>query len=397
MGETATDHKKTASSVASLHVHASRRRIRRTLLKSALVSAASVVTLGVRLPRALATDNSAAPAVNQMFLPSVTGTIPQTTSTTDLLFGVYPGGGTGETPNVSPPSWSNVSLKVQSLSGGKPFLVSLYTAWSWYDQNSLDAQIAQFAGSGFQVLLTIKYSPPAGNDGNVTGYLSFLRGVVARYASNPNVVAFIVGNEANVTSNPSSSDGAFSQAPLAVAQGVAVARQQVTQAHSSALVGINFAVTDTSSDLAFLQNVAQLGGSSFASSIQCVGIHVYPGIWPPGTGTPYQEMQSDLTSARQSIDGVDCLRGLPIDVSEVGAPTLSEQDQANSVSQYVAASRDLRRSLGIRSFIWFDLWDADSNGSSPYDHYGLYHSDLTPKLSFDALRVALATGQPTQT
>lgn len=334
--------------------------------------------------------------VDRVFLPMIVGTTMMPAaqgSGAPLLFGVYPGGATGETPNVPTPSESAVVQKLQELAGGHPFLVHLYTAWSWYNADQLDQQITQYANAGFQIVLTIKYSPPSGHDGDVAGYAAFVRNVVSRYASNPAVTEFVIGNEANVTDNPSSSDGAFQQADLAVVQGVIAAQSQVSQVKSRAQVGVNFAETSADADRGFLQTLVQLGGRPFVTSVQFVGVDFYPGLWPAGTGQPYQDMRTDLQSARTSVDGVTDLRGLPLDVLEVGAPLLSDQDLSNHLSQFIQATQDVYAQLGIRSFIWFDLWDADSQSSNVFAHYGLLHSDLTAKPAFQILQSAIAAAQ----
>ena len=56
-----------------------------------------------------------------------------------LAFGVYPGGRTGESPTAPLPDPRAVMQGLADLAGGRPFLVHLSTAWSWYDPAYLDA------------------------------------------------------------------------------------------------------------------------------------------------------------------------------------------------------------------------------------------------------------------
>lgn len=310
-----------------------------------------------------------------------------------LQFGVYPGGGTGEGPGVTSPSPSEVNQQLRSLAGKAPLLVHLYTAWSWYDASQLDSQVNQFAQSGFKILLTVKYSPPSGHDGDVAGYQAFLRSVVDRYGPNPAVASIVVGNEANVFGDPNASDGPFLNSQQAVVAGVIAAHEELLKIRSSARLGFNFAVTNSDADGAFLGQLAQMGGSEFTSAVQFVGINVYPGLWPAGTGNPYVDTQSDLAGARASVNSVADLRDLPIDILEIGAPSTNEQDQANKLTQIIQATLDNYVALHITSFNWFDLWDANSQSSSLYSHYGLSRSDLSSKPAFQVLQQAIAANQ----
>ena len=307
-----------------------------------------------------------------------------------LRFGVYAGGGTGETPNAPIPTSTAVLGRLAELAGGQPLNIHLFTAWSWYNPAQLDDQIQHFGAAGFRIILTVKYSPPAGHDGDLPGYENFVRGVVARYGTLPAMDSFVIGNEANVYGNPDASDGPFIHSHAAVVRGVMAARQKLAQMGSSARVGMNFGLTSTDADAGFLSELAQIGGSDFTSSVQFVGMDFYPGLWPAGTGRPYTDMLNGLESARASVDRVTGLRGRAIDVLEVGAPILSEQDQAHRLSLFVQATLNARERLQITSLNWFDLWDADSGSADTFAHYGLLHSDLSPKPAFSAMQRALA-------
>src|SRR5690606_34034923 len=94
-----------------------------------------------------------------------------------VLFGVYPGGGTGEVGYVTPPSPAQIVGAMNTLRGGRPASVHLFTAWSWYDQETLDRDIATYTGAGYSVVLTIKYSPPSGHVGDSAGFAAFVRSV----------------------------------------------------------------------------------------------------------------------------------------------------------------------------------------------------------------------------
>jgi hypothetical protein len=305
----------------------------------------------------------------------------------ELLFGVYPGGGTGETPSYVKPTDGAVSARLKELAGGRPFVIHLYTAWAWHG-DWVDAEVDRYSAAGFNVVLTVKYAPPAGHEGDVAGYEKFVRSIVRRYGAKPNI-AFCIGNEANQDGNPEASDGAYPGAREAVARGVVAASDELTRMGSSAKVGFNFVIRNPGDDARFLQELTQLGGPAFAPSVDVVGVQVYPGIWYPG-GEPYDDMVAALESARRSVDGVSGLRGRPLEVLETGAPLIDEREQASRLDALVRATLDNHHRLNVVHFNWFDLWDADSASDFQFAHYGLLRSDLTEKPAFARYRSFVA-------
>ncbi len=312
-------------------------------------------------------------------------------SSSGVLFGVYPGGGNGEVGYVAPPSGDQIVGSMNQLRGSRPLNVHLYTAWSWYDQQLLDADVARYTGAGFSVTLTIKYSPPASHVGDVNGFTTFVRGVIDRYGTNPRVAQFVIGNEINIVNgNPDSSDGPIAGVRDATVQGVIAARQELTNVKSGATLGTDFAILDRNADAQFLHDLVQLGGDPFKSAITFVGINVYPGLWPVGTGDAYADMATYLRNARYALDYAGLGSNVSIDILESGYPTLDEAAQADKLDGIVRAVCDNASSLGIRGFNWFDLWDANSSSSSIYGHYGLFRSDLNPKPAFSRYQQAFA-------
>ncbi len=369
----------------------------RVLIRLALLGLVALPALALATPTRLAAQNadalySSADTAHSIYFPLMTHepiTETQNVFPSTLRFGVYPGGATGEIAKAPTPSTGTVIGQLNQLGGGRPLIVHLFTAWSWYNAAALDDQIASFGAAGFQIFLTVKYSPPEGHVGDVSGYEAFVRTVVARYGGSRGMDSFVIGNEANVYGNPEASDGSFAQSHSAVVRGVIAARQVLVQMGSPARVGMNFALTSADSDAAFLGELAQIGGDQFASSVQFVGVNLYPGLWPAGTGQPYVDMLTGLESARASVNSVAGLSGRAIDILEVGAPTVNEPDQANRLQQFVQATLDNRVRLQIASLCWFDLWDGDSGSADLFAHYGLLHSDLSPKPAFGVLQQAL--------
>ena len=308
-----------------------------------------------------------------------------------VLFGIYPGGGNGETGYVAPPSVDQIVGSMDRLRGSRPFNVHLYTAWSWYNQQTLDEEIARYTGAGFSVTISIKYSPPDGHVGDANGFAAFVRNVVDRYESNSGVTSFVIGNEINVANgNPGSSDGPIEGVREATVRGVIAASQELSKAGSQAKLGTSLAVLDRAADAQFLKDLVQLGGDSFKSAISFMGINVYPGLWPIGTGDPYGDMVTYLRNARYSLEYAGFNSDVKIRILENGFPTLDENAQADKLDGFVRAVCDNASSLGISGYTWFDLWDANSASSSIYGHYGLFRSDLSPKPAVTRYQQAIA-------
>ena len=324
--------------------------------------------------------------------PTVTPTQASTSSAGQVLFGVYPGGGTGEVGYVAPPSTSQIVGAINQLRGSRPASVHLYTAWSWYSQAALDTDIQNYTGAGYSVSLTIKYSPPSGNVGDTTGFAAFVRTVVDRYSTNARVTQFVIGNEINVVNgDPGSSDGPIAGVGPAVIQGVIAARQELDRLHPSAQVGTDLAVLERNTDAQFMQGLAQQGGAQFVSAISFMGLNVYPGLWPVGSGDPYGDMATYLTNARYTLSSSGFGPGVSINVLENGYPTLDENQQSTKLDAFVHAVCDNASALGITGYSWFDLWDANTASTSIFGHYGLLRSDMTQKPAFARYQQAFAS------
>jgi hypothetical protein len=307
--------------------------------------------------------------------------------TQGLVFGVYPGGPTGEAIDAPSPDRRVVIQRLGQLAGGRPLLVHLYTGWVWYDPVALESEIADYAKAGYGVVLSVRFVPPSGHETDVDGYEAFVRAVARRHAQQSGLVSLVVGNEANLSGSADASDGAFAAARQAVVRGVVAARQEIERLGSHTQVGFNFAWTgDTDSDAAFVQDLAQRGGLPFVGSVQFIGISLYPGTWGPGTGRPYEDAVDALRSSRASVSAVREFASLPLDLLEVGAPLVDERDQAARLDAFVRAALDWQQRLNLGQFLWFDLCDSDSRSATAAAHYGLLHTDLTLKPSFAVYR-----------
>ena len=308
-----------------------------------------------------------------------------------VVFGVYPEAGNGEVGNVTSPGHALVLDAIDELRVNQPFDVHLYTAWSWHNTGELDAKINSYTSAGLTITLTIKYSPPPGHNGDVKGYTKFVQTVVRRYGANPAVKRYVIGNEANVTwGDPGSSDGPFKDASRAVVEGVVAAHQQLKKMPSSAEVGTSIAITDSAQDSAFLRNATKRGGLSFIQAVSFIGINVYPGLWPVGTNDPYADMATHLRTTRAAISNAGLKPSVSIAVLENGFPTADDAEQAARLTPMVKAVCDLASEVGVSSYSWFGLVDANSGSDNRFAHFGLLRSDLSQRPSFDRYRELIA-------
>ena len=176
----------------------------------------------------------------------------------------------------------------------------------------------------------------------------------------------------------------------AALRGTIAARHELGRHRSAAQIGINYAVTGGDGDAAFLRDLTDRGGWEFRNSVAFVGLNVYPGLWPVGSGDAYADMAAYLHGARSALAGAGFGPGVTIDVLENGFPTTDELAQAARLDLMVRAVLDSRTSAGVSSYSWFGLLDADSTSDNVYAHYGLLRSDMSPKPAFDRYRQLIA-------
>ena len=311
-----------------------------------------------------------------------------------LIFGIFPGGGNDQFGYVPPPSWEQVVDELERLRGDGPYDVHLYTAWNWHTDAFLDSQIDLFTGAGYYVTLTVKYSPPSGRVGDIEGYAAFVRRVVDRHAENPLVHRFAIANEINVPpeGDPGASDGPIPGARDATIAGVRAAHEELARHESAAEVGISLAVLERETDARFLRDLTELGGQPFRDRVDFVGLNIYPGLWPVGTGDPYEDMKMHLRNGRYSIESAGLDASVGLIVLENGFPTTDAGLQATKVEGFLRATCEVAGEVGLTGYYWFDLWDANSASSNPYAHYGLLTSDLKPKPGYDMFQRVASQG-----
>jgi len=257
----------------------------------------------------------------------------------------------------------------------------------------------RYTSNGYLVELQVRYHPAAGQEGNVAGFVSFVRDVVRRFGSNPRVVAIQVTNEVNFTISPDSSDGAFAGARDALIQGVIAAKDEARKdGYAQLTVGFNwFYRTDPSSENSFWSYLRDKGGAAFRAAVDWVGLDVYPGtFFPPvetlgGEGDGIVNALSTLRDCYLAQAQIPAT--IPIHVEENGWPTgpgRSETQQVDAMRSMIAAADAFRGTFNVSDYRWFDLRDHNTSSSNFQHHYGLLNDDYSPKPAFGVYRSLVA-------
>jgi len=289
---------------------------------------------------------------------------------------------------------------------GRPPLVLRLNRFFWSggaaEIRSFAALVARYTGAGYAVELQLRYHPPAGHDGDVAGFVRWVRQVVARFGANPRVVGVQVTNEANLSISPDSSDGIFRDAPKALVQGVVAAHDEARRrGYGQLAVGFNWAYLG-GQDTAFWQQLGRLGGAAFRRDVDWVGLDAYPGTFSPlGPGGSYADgmvaAMSTLRRCAMPLAGLG--RRVPIRVEENGWPTGAgrpDAEQVRAMDGMIGAVQRFRGTYGITDYRWFDLRDHNSSSPGTEQHYGVLRDDYSPKPAFARLRTWLArlSGRP---
>jgi len=319
-----------------------------------------------------------------------------------LRFGITPAGeagALGPAVPVVPDDPPRTLAALDRLRAPKAPLVLRLNRFFWSDG---DPGIARFLAlakrytdAGYLVELQVRYHPAAGQEGNVAGFVGFVREVVDRFGPNPRVVGLQVTNEVNFTISPDSSDGAYAGARDALIQGVIAAKDEARRRGFRQLTtGFNwFYRTDPDSEAGFWSYLRDHGGPAFVAAVDWVGLDAYPGtVFPPveAPGGERDGMVAAMSQLRRCFMPIAGLgTRVPIHVEENGSPTgpgRAEDAQARSLETMVRAVHDFRGTYGVTDYRWFDLRDHNSASANFQHHYGLLRDDYSPKPAFEAYR-----------
>jgi hypothetical protein len=255
----------------------------------------------------------------------------------------------------------------------------------------------RYSQAGYLVELQLRYHPRAEQEGDVEGFVAWVRDVVRRVGANRRVVAVQVTNEVNLTFSPDSSDGAYRGARDALVRGVIAAKDEArARGYRHLTVGFNwFFRTDTANEEAFWAHLAS-GGQRFVSSVDWVGLDAYPGtVFPPVEypGGERDGMVAAMSSLRQCwMPKAGLGANVPIHVEENGWPTgpaRTEDMQAQAMRAMVGAVHDFRGTYNVTDYRWFDLRDHRTSSANFQHQYGLLRDDYSPKPAFGVYRQLL--------
>ncbi len=270
----------------------------------------------------------------------------------------------------------------------------------WSDgQAGLDryaALVDGYARAGFRSELQVRYHPPAGHDGDIDGWVAYVRHAVQTFAPRRSVVGLSITNEANLPSSPNTSDGTYKNVTDAIVRGVVAAREEADRLGRPDLaIGFTYAYRGPQDD-SFFQKIGKAATPAFYSALDHIGIQAYPGIfWPPATTDPGKDMVDAINLLRTCLMPEAGIGGrTAIWVTENGYRTPAGQGeaaQASDLSSTVRAIHDVSGTLGVTDYRYFNLRDNNSHGPDLFDAVGLLFDDYRQKQAFGAFRGAIAT------
>ncbi len=253
----------------------------------------------------------------------------------------------------------------------------------------------RYTRAGYLVELQLRYHPRPQQEGDVAGFVAWVRDVVRRFGANPGVVAVQVTNEVNLTFSPDSSDGAYAGARDALVQGVIAAKDEVRRrGYDSLTVGFNWVYRmDPATEDAFWSHLRDRGGPAFVAAVDWVGLDAYPGTFFPPVEYPGGERDGMVNAMSQLrrcfLPKAGIPDRVPIKVEENGWPTgpgRSEDYQVQAMRAMVGAVHDFRGTYNVTDYRWFDLRDHATSSANFQHHYGLLRDDYSEKPGFAAYR-----------
>ncbi|MEA2311298.1 MAG: hypothetical protein QOE28_1266 [Solirubrobacteraceae bacterium] len=267
-----------------------------------------------------------------------------------------------------------------------------------------DAGLARYAGlvdgyarAGYRSELQVRYHPPQGHEGDIAGWLDYVRAAVRMVAPRRSVVELSITNEANLPGSPNTSDGSYAGVVDALVQGVEAARAEADRLGRRDLaIGFTYAYRSSpQGDDTFFEQLAAKGGAAFARAVDHVGLQVYPGVfWPPATSDPAGDVIEALTLLRDCwLPKAGLGRNVALWVTENGYATRGGQGtdaQAADLRATLDAISRYSGTLGITDYRYFNLRDNSSAGPDLFDAVGLLFDDYREKPAFGVLRDAIA-------
>jgi hypothetical protein len=253
-----------------------------------------------------------------------------------------------------------------------------------------------YAAAGFRSELQVRYHPPAGREGDVAGFVRWVRSAVRQLARRRAVTALSITNEANLPISPNTSDGAHPGVLDALVQGTVAARQEAVALGRPELP-IGFTVMwrwTPEADDRFWEELGRRATPEFRRALTYVGLQLYPGlVWPPAPlpgRSAGQEVVEALSLVRTCYMPKAGLGDeVALWVSENGYATNQGRDEQRQVADLDSTVRHVHRwsgALGVTDYRWFNLRDNRSDGSDMFDAVGLLRDDYSEKPAFASFR-----------
>jgi hypothetical protein len=320
-----------------------------------------------------------------------------------LRYGITPSGAAGQLgplpADFEPDRIDAMLAKLELLMPPRgPFVAHVYSSWRDAGERE-DARLvrlgAAYASIGMDVEYVLRYRPDEGREGDVAGYVEWVRHMVRTLGQNPRAVAFQIANEVNFTASPDSSDGAYARAREALVEGVVAAREESQAIGRPDLeVGFNWVYRmDTASERVFWEHLRDHGGERFVRALSFVGLDFYPGTFFPPAAAPGTERDfavNALTLLRNCyLPTARIPESVPIHVQETGYPTgagRTWERQAEAMETIVRAFHDFRGTFNVSDLRWFNMRDAQTGSPNFQQQYGLLTDDYEPKPAFETYR-----------
>jgi hypothetical protein len=312
-----------------------------------------------------------------------------------LLFGVYPGGITGDDAGGlaggPPDDPHEVTRALDQLQGrpGRPFAVRAYLGFDDATPagvphptgTPLDA--ARYATRGRRLDVVAQYRSASGD---VAGYCGFLREAVAQYG--PVAGTIQVTEEPNVAGNPTL-DGYYPAVSRALVAGVSAAKEQARRlGHHHLRVGFN--TTPLFGPAAsFVAELTRAGGPAFLADLDYVGLDFFR---PVAVADLAAAVEGLLRHHRAAVLAPAGLGDLPLHLTEHGWPTGPDRTparQAAVVDTVVGTVAAIAAALRIQAYTHFALRDADSAKPGLFHQFGLTTDDYSRKPAFDVYRALI--------
>jgi hypothetical protein len=314
----------------------------------------------------------------------------------DLLFGVYPGGATGDDtgglatgPDDRP---YEITAALDRLQGdpARPFLVRAYLSFDDSTRlggphpSATPADAAQYTTGARRLDLVAQYQS---RSGDVTGYATFVRELVAQYGSVTETLQ--ITEEPNVAGN-ATLDGDYPRVAEAIVAGVSAAKDEARRlGHDHLKTGFNFTPLFGPAT-GFVRALTELGGPRFVDDLDYAGLDFFPDVFRPiGRDDLADAVAGLLGHHRTAVLDPAGLGHLPLHVTEHCWPTgpdRTPERQAEVVGTVVRAIAAHATKLRLSGYTHFALRDADSTKTGLFHQFGLTTDDYRPKPAFDVYR-----------